>query len=345
MKRAIYIIAVAILFAMIAAISPGGANASIPAQENPPHVFSGNATIDGNPAPQGTVVTVLEESVVIASVTVDASGTYAGLQVPTPGVTVTFTVAGLLAAETAITEIGGSSILNLTARSAGQGVDAPATPTPVPAPTNTVLPPTSASVQSAFRVGPTVRLRPVNDVVDQDQDGVVEILFRNPALNDTTMMVDLTVSIPSGIHIYGEGFATGSAAGAASGSFRVQPSQSTTVYLNIKSEKTGRFIVHFSGAYWPEGNKDLFNPVSLTHPFVVDEPSPDPFSEEPTNPSQVSVAPATAVPAPMQQGDRDPSVSCSLSPDGAGSNGAGDLALLGLPLLGLTGPLRRRRDS
>ena len=102
-----------------------------------------------------------------------------------------------------------------------------------------------------------MRLRPVNDIIDQDNDGIVETIFRNPSLNETAMVVDLTVSLASGLHVYGEGFATDSAAGTASGTYTVPPGQSITVYLNVKADKVGRLPIQFSGVYWPEGNKDL----------------------------------------------------------------------------------------
>ena len=365
--------------------SSGAVSAAGPAQQPLPHIFFGSATVDGSLVPEGTVVAALINGVTAVSVDVDASGEYANIQISPAGANVTFTVGGLPAAETVTSEVGGLSRLNLTAISAAQPevtpvpptatppptdtpvpptaapaptntpvpptaapapTNTPVPPTAAPAPTNTPVPPTPSSVQSAFRVGPTVRLRPVNDVIDKDLDGIVEILFRNPILNDTTMMADLTVSIPSGFHLYGEGFATDISAGAASGFFQVPPGQSRTVYINIKAEKTGRATVHFSGSYWPEGNKDLFNPVSLTHPFVVNEPSQDPFTESPTNPGQVPAAPppaATPVPAPAQQ-QGDPSASCSLSPAETPANGAGDMALPLLGLVGLAGWRRRRRS-
>ena len=65
----------------------------------------------------------------------------------------------------------------------------------------------------------------------------MEVLFRNPALNETVMVVDLTLSVPAGIHIYGEGYSQSSAAGAASNTYRVLPGQSQTLKLFIKSEK------------------------------------------------------------------------------------------------------------
>ena len=231
-------------------------------------------------------------------------------------------------------------------------------PTAVPVPTATraapVTPP--ASFLDAFRQGPTVRLRPVNDVIDQNKDGIVEVLFRNPALNETIMVVDLTVSVPAGIHIYGENYAQSSAAGAASNVYRVLPGQSQTIKLYIKSEKVGRYTIDFSSTYWPENNRDLNNPVSLTHPFDVRAPSPNPLSATPTDPAeQVAQAPAaaptsppaaapTSPPAAPQRQDSDPSASCSLSPEGGAGNA--DLALLAIPMAGLLGmmAIRRRRN-
>ena len=360
-SRLIIVVASLATVALALAVPLRSVSASSPAQQQPPHVFTGSASVDGTPAPEGTIVSALVNGVVVGSVKVDAAGNYPALLVETPGVTVTFTVGDIPAAETATAELGGASLLNLTAntreRQATTPNNAAATPVPTntpfqptPLPTPTAAPPPTAvpavfeSVQSAFRVGPTVRLRPVNDVIDKDTDGLVEILFRNPVLNEPTMVVDLTVSLPSGLHLYGEGFATDTAAGAASGSFEVPPGQSRTIFLNLKAEKTGRSIVHFSGAYWPKGNKDLFNPVSLTHPFVVNAPSPDPLSETPTNSIQMPNAPPPAPAAmPTQPEQGDPSVSCSLSPGPPAASNSGDLALLTLPLLALAGVIRLRR--
>ena len=220
------------------------------------------------------------------------------------------------------------------------------TDTPVP-PTATPIPPTPSSIQQAFRVGPTVRLRPVNDVIDRDQDGIVELLFRNPNLNETDMVVDMSITVPSGFHLYGEGFATDTAAGTASGLFEVAPGHSRTIYLNVKAEKVGRSPIHFSGAYWPKGNKDLYNPISLSHSFVVNQASPNPLNAAPTNPNQATSGTGAAAPAAApaeQSNDGGPSASCSLSPEGSGGNGVGDMALLGLPLLGLAGLAGLRRS-
>ena len=43
--------------------------------------------------------------------------------------------------------------------------------------------------------------------------------------------------------------------------------------LTLKETKSGTSTVHFSGLYWAGENKDEYYPISLTHPFVVEEPS------------------------------------------------------------------------
>ena len=227
--------------------TPGTAFAAVSSQGHQGQEFSGAAFIEGQPAPQGTVVAVLDSGTQIASVSVDASGRYSNLQVPTAGIFVTFTVDGLA----------------------------------------------------------------------------------------------------SGLHVYGEGFATDSAAGTASGTYNVSPGQSVTVYLNVKANKPGVLLIQFSGAYWPEGNKDLYNPVSLSHSFTVNQASTNPLSSAPSNPGQYSGEGTGSQSGSGSTGDGDPSVSCSLSPSSSGASGAGDTALLALPLLGLAGmvAVRRRRGS
>ncbi len=144
--------------------------------------------------------------------------------------------------------------------------------------------------EAKFREGPVVKLRPVTDEIDSTNDGLVELFFSNPSLNDVTLQVDVYVSVPSGIHVYGEGFGLAGAAGTVYGQFNAPPGTARTIYLNIKADKTAEgktHFIHFTGQYWPEGNKDAYNPISLTHPFKVVEASPNPTNSNLTNPEQV----------------------------------------------------------
>ena len=130
--------------------------------------------------------------------------------------------------------------------------------------------------EKKFRIGPTVRIRPLNDVIKKDQDGLVELYFDNPSLNDVTLTVDARISVPSGIHVYGQGFGSASAAGMVYGMFEIPPGSARTINIVIKAEKTGDFSTQFTGTYYPDDNKDAYQPISLTHPFKVLEASADP---------------------------------------------------------------------
>ncbi|MDD2613637.1 MAG: PGF-CTERM sorting domain-containing protein [Methanosarcina sp.] len=130
--------------------------------------------------------------------------------------------------------------------------------------------------EQKFRVGPTVVLRPVNDVITKNEDGLVELYIDNPSLNDVTLNVDARISVPAGIHVYGQGFAQTGAAGTVYGIFSVPPGNARTIYIDIKGDKVGTSTIHFSGLYWPGDDKDDYNPISLSHPFVVKEASENP---------------------------------------------------------------------
>ena len=212
-----------------------------------------------------------------------------------------------------------------------QPTEQPAEPTPVPpTPTPTPIPPKLDTIEGAFRVPPTSSIRPVNDIISYNQDGLIEVMLRNPVLNDIAMEVELTVSVPSGFHLYGEGLVSDLSAGTASAHYVVHPGHARTIYLNVKGAKLGSSTLHFSANFWPAGNKDLFNPISLTHPFTVTEASADPLK-----------APNSGESGNSQNNDGAASASCAL-----GSLASGDMALLSIGLMSLTGMMlvRRRRD-
>ncbi len=126
-----------------------------------------------------------------------------------------------------------------------------------------------------FRVAPIVRIRPVNDVVTKDKPGLVEFYFSNPTINDVPLTVDVYVSVPSGVHVSGEGFSVGSAAGTIHGHFLVPPGSDRTVYMNVVGEKVGKYLIHVEVIYYPGNKKNDYQQISLTHPFDIREPAPN----------------------------------------------------------------------
>lgn len=174
------------------------------------------------------------------------------------------------------------------ATSTNTSTNTTATPTSTPVATGTQatvattqVPTTAATTvgEGKFRVGPTVRIRPLNDVISKDQDGLVELYMDNPSLNDVILSVDARISVPSGIHIYGQSFGEAGAAGMVYGTFEVPPGKARTINIVIKADRMGNFNAQFSGMYWPGNNKDAYQPISLTHPFKVTAASKDPLKD------------------------------------------------------------------
>jgi hypothetical protein len=149
----------------------------------------------------------------------------------------------------------------------------------------------------------------------------------NPSVNDVPLSVDIVIAVPSGIHIFGDGFAcAGTGAGACAGNFSILPGQAKTAVISIKAEKIGSHMVHFSGYWWPGENKDMRQPISLTHPFEVLSPSKDLTAPEETAPEET----------PPLVSDKGGDGSCGLS--SGGSIPLGSIGLfLGVGLMGFRG--------
>ena len=190
-------------------------------------------------------------------------------------------------------EEAGTYEVTVDGASASFTVTAPPTPTPTPSPSPTPTPevtPTATPVvtptitpttpsEEKFRVGPTVVLRPVVDVIEKGQDGIVELYMDNPSLNDVVLHLDAHVIVPAGIHIHSEQYAWATAAGVAyAPAFEIPPGTARTISIHVKADETARigsYTLHFSGLYYPGNNKDLYNPISLTYPLeIIPTPTP-----------------------------------------------------------------------
>jgi hypothetical protein len=172
---------------------------------------------------------------------------------------------------------------------ANQTTTATTTPTVVATTVEATATSTTAAA-GKFRVGPSVTLRPVTDVIEANQDGIVELFMNNPSLNDVTLNVDAQISVPSGIHVYGQSFGQAAGAGVVSGTFSVPPGTARTIAVVVKADSSARIGSHtlqFTGLYWPGDNKDAFQPLSLTYSVTVKEASKNPTSPDIANPSAV----------------------------------------------------------
>ena len=151
--------------------------------------------------------------------------------------------------------------------------DTTANQTPVTATTVEQTPTATASetTEGKFRVPPVVKIRPLNDEITEGQPTLIEFYFSNPAINDVTLTVEAYISVPSGVHIYAEGFSFDAGAGTLHGHFEVKPGNSRIVHAEVIGAKPGDYYIHAMAIYYPNNDKDNYRQISLTHPFKVKE--------------------------------------------------------------------------
>jgi len=300
------------------------------AQALPPHLFLGEAGAvtegpNNEPVKSGTIAAWINDKEVGSATVTD--GAYKLFVEQPPGLEFTgefvlFTVDGSPTDARVMWKEGGADIVPMKVIPAQPA----ATGAPPAQPAATGAPP--AQPVGKFRENPTTRLRPVEDVITSDQDGIIEAFMVNPTVNDVPLSVDLVLTVPAGIHVYGEGFAcSGTGAGTCAGYFTIRPGQSKTVVINVKSEKVGSHQIHLSGYWWPGDNKDMRQPVSLTHPFKVTSPSKDLSDPIEKQAPATSESPATMPPPVQPVENKGGGGSCGLSSGGSVPLGAMTLFL------------------
>ncbi len=160
--------------------------------------------------------------------------------------------------------------------------------------------PTPTATPGKFRVGPSVTLRPVTEVIAANSDGIVEFGMNNPSLNDVMLNVVVRIAVPSGIRVYGQGFEA-AGAGVVAGMFSVPPGTQRTIAVVVKADTSaliGSHTLQFTGLYLPGNNEDASQPLKLTYSVTVKAASKNPESPEPSTPTvtAIPVIKVTAIP-------------------------------------------------
>lgn len=164
-----------------------------------------------------------------------------------------------------------------------------ATPQPVEEPTATPPPPTStpqtieASPQDCqIRQGVQARLQSVLDTITREQDGHVEVSFRNPAANDCVVDSDLGVAVPTNIIISSQEGGSGTAGTVNFAISDIRPGLERSISMDFKCLRVGEYTINFSGSYWPSGDKSNYQPITLKQRLVCQEPSRPVPTDTPT---------------------------------------------------------------
>ena len=159
--------------------------------------------------------------------------------------------------------------------------------TPVPTGAPPALTPTPSDQPTRIPVGPTVRLRPNRTVITSSQDAIIDMFWDNSIINEATYILEVTVDVPTGLYLYSADGAMGCGAGTCKGLFEIPPGSVRTLPLIVKADEVGEKFIHMTGRYFPQGNPELWNPISLTTPIDVQAKSE-------------STGPPTPVPPPSQ---------------------------------------------
>lgn len=198
-----------------------------------------------------------------------------------------------------------------------------ATPTPAPTPTPTPTPRAVPQNQDpgsngttescVLREGMQVRLQNVVDTITTSQDGHIELSFRNPPVNDCTVEADLRITVPQNIIPLAKEGAISGTASTLNAFVEAPEGSERSLKMDFKGQEIGEYFISFSGTYWPKGNKDRFQPITLQQKLTVESPSDpetipvDPVITPPVpTPASATAPTPTSAPAPETAADDFP---------------------------------------
>ena len=115
-------------------------------------------------------------------------------------------------------------------------------------------------------------------------------------MNDCTVDTDLRVTVPTNIIPYAKEGISGTAGTLNAFVEAVPPGGERSLFMDFKCQRVGEYLIKFGGTYWPTGNKDLFQPITLQQTLRCVEPSEKLTFEE----AETEAAPAP-VPTPAPE--------------------------------------------
>lgn len=152
---------------------------------------------------------------------------------------------------------------------------------PLPTPTTPGMTPSVTPIGDGFRVDPTITLISISDMIDAYHNGIIELFMNNPSLNDVNINVDIQINVPSGIHVYGEGFIQTVNPRVVNGTFNIPPGTTRIIPISIEADDTvriGSHAIQFTGLYYPNNNKNNYKTFGQTCNVIVNEASVEPVS-------------------------------------------------------------------
>ena len=155
--------------------------------------------------------------------------------------------------------------------------------------------PPPAAQDCRINQGVQARIQSVRDTITRDQDGHVEVSFRNPGANECDLDADLRVTVPTNIIISSKDGGSGTAGTVNFLVSNIGPGLERSLSMDFKCLATGEYTINFITSYWPSGDKRSFQPVTLNQRLVCNE-----ASRPPDTPEQGTTTTSPPPPAPGQ---------------------------------------------
>lgn len=113
--------------------------------------------------------------------------------------------------------------------------------------------------------------------ITADQPGQVAGGFQVAADSSCSIVISITMSVPSGMSISGASDIFSGGAGLVSGQFTAEPGDIKDIRANVYSENTGDRTVTADITYWPEGNQDMSQEIDgIQLSYTVEEQNSPP---------------------------------------------------------------------
>jgi len=81
--------------------------------------------------------------------------------------------------------------------------------------------------------------------------------------------------VPQNIIVIGKEGVSSGGAGTLNAVVKIPEGGERVLAMDLKGMRKGSYIMSFRGTYWPQGNKDLYQPITLQQTLTVIEPSAD----------------------------------------------------------------------
>lgn len=144
------------------------------------------------------------------------------------------------------------------------------------------------------------------DTITRDQDGHVEVSFRNPAVNDCAVDADLRVSVPTNIIVSSKDGGSGTAGTLNLVVADIRPGLERSISMDFKCLAVGDYTINFSGSYWPSGDKGRFQPITLQQGLTCEAVSVTPTPPPPVSTPVQETPPPPPTPPNENGGTSDP---------------------------------------